>query len=49
MWNRANTKRDVSSSDEDWVMLHQHSALQSQKAVSAYFESKQILPFGFAR
>ena len=24
------------------------SAVQSQKAVSAYFTSKQILPFGFA-
>ena len=24
-------------------------ALQSQKVVSAYLESKQILPFGFAR
>ena len=26
-----------------------HTALQSQKAVSTYFLSKQILPFGFAR
>ena len=25
-----------------------YSAVQSQKAVSAYFTSKQILPFGFA-
>ena len=24
------------------------TAVQSQKAVSAYFTSKQILPFGFA-
>ena len=26
-----------------------NTALQSQKAVSAYMESKQLLPFGFAR
>ena len=25
-----------------------YTAVQSQKAVSAYFTSKQILPFGFA-
>ena len=25
-----------------------YAAVQSQKAVSAYFTSKQILPFGFA-
>ena len=25
------------------------TALQSQKAVTAYFKSKQLLPFGFAR
>ena len=25
-----------------------NTAVQSQKAVSAYFKSKQILPFGFA-
>ena len=25
-----------------------HTAVQSQKAVPAYFTSKQILPFGFA-
>ena len=30
-----------------WLLLL-HSAVQSQKAVSAYFTSKQILPFGFA-
>ena len=28
--------------------LYIHPAMQSQKAVSAYFTSKQILPFGFA-
>ena len=26
-----------------------NTALQSEKAVSAYMESKQLLPFGFAR
>ena len=25
-----------------------HTVVQSQKAVSAYFSSKRILPFGFA-
>ena len=26
-----------------------HTALQSQKAVTAYLKSEQLLPFGFAR
>ena len=30
------------------VMSADSTAVQSQKAVSAYFTSKQILPFGFA-
>ena len=29
------------------MLILGNSALQSQKAVSAYFRSKQILPFGF--
>ena len=33
----------------DLIMTAICAALQSQKAVSAYLESKQILPFGFAR
>ena len=32
----------------DTMMADMSSALQSQKAVSAYFTSEQILPFGFA-
>ena len=32
-----------------WVVRPNHiSAVQSQKAVSAYFASEQMLPFGFA-
>ena len=31
-----------------YVGLYMYTAVQSQKAVSAYFTSKQILPFGFA-
>ena len=39
--------------DRNDIRLHMcyslhHSTVQSQKAVSAYFTSKQILPFGFA-
>ena len=30
------------------ILSQTYSAVQSQKAVSAYFTSKQILPFGFA-
>ena len=30
------------------VVLHYSFAVQSQKTVSAYFTSEQILPFGFA-
>ena len=29
-------------------MRQAHAALQSQKAVTAYFKGKQLLPFGFA-
>ena len=29
-------------------LVHTYTAVQSQKAVSAYFTSKQILPLGFA-
>ena len=35
-----------------WIKYYVHvlyAAVLSQKAVSAYFTSKQILPFGFAR
>ena len=31
-----------------YVVARQQSAVQRQKAVSAYFTSKHILPFGFA-
>ena len=37
------------SSGESTFIQRHHTAPQSQKAVSAYFSSKQILPFGFAR
>ena len=30
-------------------MMKSYTAVQSHKAVSAYFTSKQILPFGFAQ
>ena len=45
--------REEVSSGHVEPMLHQcvtqhYAALQSQKAVSAYFTSKQILPSGFA-
>ena len=34
---------------KDWSASHgDNAAVQSQKVVSAYFTSKQILPFGFA-
>ena len=31
------------------IIRHQYTALQNRKTLSAYFSSKQILPFGFAR
>ena len=31
-----------------WGVLVTGAAVQSQKAVTAYFSSKQLLPFGFA-
>ena len=31
-----------------WTMYLRYTAVQSQKAVSAHFASKQILPFVFA-
>ena len=33
----------------DYSKLYGYTALQSQKTVSAYFTSKQILPLGFAQ
>ena len=32
-----------------WIHIVSYSAMQRQKAISAYFTSKQILPFGVAR
>ena len=40
---------DAGQNSRNAVNSHQCAALQNQKAVSAYFTTKQILPFGFAR
>ena len=38
----------VFSNHDIYDYMYIYTAMQSQKAVSAYFTSKQILPFGFA-
>ena len=42
-------RKNILSETWQTVSINRYTALQCQKAVAAYFTSKQILPYGFAR